>query len=178
MRKVMLVMVGCIAATVVGVAWSQDQPAPAATVLFDFEDEADVKKWDAKNSEPSASTEHATSGKGSMKLTLKGGVDFPGIYTERFPTKDWSGFKTLKFDVFADEPMTLMLSIKDPDSKDYASRFNMDKIEINKGANTVVIPLSDVGAKIDVKKIKSTTIFSGKLDKDTTIYLDNVRLEK
>ena len=178
MRKVMLVMVGCIAATVVGVAWSQDQPAPAATVLFDFEDEADVKKWDAKNSEPSASTEHATSGKGSMKLTLKGGVDFPGIYTERFPTKDWSGFKTLKFDVFADEPMTLMMTAKDPNSKDFASRFNKEKIEINKGANTVAIPIADIAGKIDVKTIKSTTIFSVKLEKDPTLYLDNIRLEK
>ena len=187
MRKVMLVLLGCVALAIVavevgGALWAQEAPkpaAPATTMLFDFEDEDDVKKCEAKpNTETAPSAEHATSGKQSLKVTLKPDGEYPGLYIEKFPTKDWSGFSALKFDVFADEAFVLAMTVKDVNSKDYATRYNNDKIELNKGANTVVITLGDVGDKIDVKKIKSMTIFASKVDKARTFYLDNVRLEK
>ncbi len=183
MRKVMWVLLGCVAvafAVKFGSAalWAQGEAKPATLMLFDFEDEDGLKKFDANKSETAGSAEHVTSGKQSLKVTLKTGENYPSIYTERFPTKDWSGYAALKFDVFVDEAITLSMTVKDVNSKDYASRYNRDKVELEKGANTVTVTLGDVGDAIDPKKIKSMTIFAGKVDKDTMFYLDNVRLEK
>ena len=188
MRKVMLVLAGCVAVAFAvkasGLVWAQGEtpkPAEAAgpMVLFDFENEDDVKKCEAKaNTETAVSAEHATSGKQSLKVTLKPGGEYPGLYIEKFPTKDWSAWSKLKFDVFADEAFTLAMTIKDPNSKDYASRYNNDKITLEKGANTVTIELVDVSDAINLKTIKSTSIFASKVEKDTTFYLDNMRLEK
>jgi hypothetical protein len=179
----MWVLLGCVAAGFAvafgGALWAQDEAKPATTMLFDFENEDDVKFCEAKaDTETAASTEHATSGKQSLKVTMKAGADYPGLYVEKFPTKDWSGNAALKFDVFADEAVTLGMTLKDPNSKNYETRFNNDKISLNKGANTVTITLGDVGDKIDLKKIKSMSLFCPKPEKDVTIYVDNMRLEK
>src|SRR5262245_42573195 len=74
---------------------------PAEVVLFDFE-EADLKDWsnlelpDAKLKEPAAkialSTDHATSGKHSLKITYAGGR-WPTITTTKVP-EDWMPYWT------------------------------------------------------------------------------------
>ncbi|HUU42148.1 MAG TPA: hypothetical protein VMY39_01985 [Planctomycetota bacterium] len=169
---------GFVGGELVGTAWAQDdvKAADATKVLFDFEDDQDVTKWEANKSEISASTEHATSGKQSLKVVLNA-EKFPGLRTQKFE-RDWSGYATLKFDVFTDAPLNLMMTVKDKKSKDYASRYNNERIKLKEGANTVSIPLEDVGAKIDLKAVLSVTLFGGKMEKVTVIYLDNVRLEK
>ncbi len=183
MRKVTLVVLACVAAAVaVEFAWAQDpnQPAPKVetTMLFDFEEENALTRFDANGSETAISTEHATSGKQSLKVTFKAGEGSTSIYTERFPVKDWSAANTLKLDIFADEAVTLTMTIKDANSTSYETRFNQDEVVLNKGANTVTISLADVAAKIDLKKIRSMTLVTSGLAKDTVVYLDNVRLEK
>ena len=187
MRKVMLVLMGCLAAAVaVEFACAQEAnpptpaPAPAAaTMLYDFENEDDVKFCEAKaDTETAAVAEHATSGKQSLKVTMKGGADWPGLYAEKMPVKDWTGFAALKFDVFAEGDVTLGMTIKDPNSKSFETRYNNDKIQLTKGANTVVITLGDVADAIDIKKIKSISIFCYKPEKDVTLFVDNMRLEK
>jgi hypothetical protein len=182
----MLVLAGCLFMALVavkfgGALWAQAEtpkPAEGTLVMFDFEDEDGLKKFDANKSDAEASTEHATSGKQSLKVTLKAGETYAGLYTERFPTKDWMAYSKLKFDIFVDEAVTLGMTLKDVNSKDYATRYNRDSIELEKGANTVTIELVDAGDKIDLKKIKSMSLFAGKVDKNTVFYLDNVRLEK
>ena len=181
MRKAMWLMLACgvmLVGWMVGSAVVADVKAEA-TVLFDFEDDADVNKWDTNNdkTDRSLSTEHATSGKGSMKVVLKAG-EFPGISTGHISLKDWSGYTTLKFDIFADSAFDLMMTVKDPNSKNYDTRYNNDKIEINKGANTISIAVGDIGDKIDLKKINLISIHAGTLDKEVTFYMDNMRLEK
>lgn len=183
MRKVMWVLLGCVAVafavTFGGALWAQDEAKPATTMLFDFENKDDVRFCEAKAAtETAVSTEHATSGRQSLKVMMKAGADYPGLYIEKFPTKDWSDDAALKFDVFADEAVTLGMTLKDPNSKNYETRFNNDKISLDKGANTVTITLGDVSDKINLKKIKSMSLFCHKPEKDVTIYLDNVRLVK
>lgn len=81
--------------------------APASKVLYDFEDPADAKVWSnlvlegAKEKEPPVkierSTEHATSGKQSLRLTFAGGL-WPTVTTEQV-SQDWLAFKTFKADM-------------------------------------------------------------------------------
>jgi hypothetical protein len=153
------------------------QAKEEAKVIFDFENAGDAGDWELASADASIVPDHATSGKTAMKVVLKPGNDYPGLNTAKAPA-DWSAYKSLKVDVFCDEAMNFMIRIDDTDSKDYASRYNLDSNDINKGANTVTIPLSDVGAKIDLKKVKLLIFFSGKVEKDTTYYLDNIRLVK
>ena len=84
------------------------EPKPATVkMLFDFEDAAELKAWsnlelpDAKQKEPPArfelSTEHATSGKHSLKITFAGGR-WPTLTTTQVPA-DWLPHQTFKADV-------------------------------------------------------------------------------
>src|SRR5271165_6692619 len=91
------------------VAWAAPEAKPAApeVVLFDFENDADLKAWsnlelpDAKFKEPPAkievSTDNATSGKHSLKITFAGGR-WPTITTTQVPD-DWTPYQTFKADV-------------------------------------------------------------------------------
>jgi hypothetical protein len=89
------------------------QPAaPAEKVLFDFENEADLKAWsnlalpDAREKEPPVRlervAEHATSGKHSLKLTFAGG-HWPTITTTQV-LDDWLPYQTFKADVTVSRP--------------------------------------------------------------------------
>ena len=80
--------------------------APAEKILFDFEDSLDLKVWsnleqpDAKEKEPRAklafATDHATSGKHSLKITFAGGR-WPTITTTQI-LDDWLSWSN-DFDV-------------------------------------------------------------------------------
>jgi hypothetical protein len=80
---------------------------PAVKVLFDFEEGTDLKAWtnlalpEAKEKEPPAkielSTDHATSGNRSLKLTFAGGR-WPTITTTQV-LDDWLAYHTFEADV-------------------------------------------------------------------------------
>ncbi len=179
MRKAMLVALGCTVAAFAAAVWAADEaPKVETTMLFDFDEENALTRFDANGTETAISTEHATSGKQSLKVTFKAGEGATSLYTERWPVKDWSAANVLKMDIFADEAVTLTMTIKDTASTNYETRFNMDELVLNKGANTVSVSLADVAAKIDLKKIKSMTLVTSGLAKDVVVYLDTVRLEK
>jgi hypothetical protein len=85
---------------------------PAAKVLFDFEEAADLQAWtnlalpDAKEKEPPAqieqSADHATSGKRSLKITFAGG-HWPTITTTQV-LDDWLPYQTFQADVTVSRP--------------------------------------------------------------------------
>lgn len=80
---------------------------PAEKVVYDFEDAAGIKTWSnlvlptAKDKEPPVSieqsTDHATAGRHSLKLTFSGG-QWPTVATEAV-AQDWLAYKTFKADV-------------------------------------------------------------------------------
>jgi hypothetical protein len=152
---------------------------PADGVLFDFENDADVKAWgvedDIKDKVAlSVSAEHATSGKRSLKMVLKP-HEWPGMNTKQVP-KDWSAHAKLVLDIWAEQGADLNVRIDDANSVDYASRFQSGGSYVNKGKNEVTVWLTDVGAKIDLKKVTAMFIFCAPVDKDMTFYIDNIRL--
>src|SRR6516162_9146934 len=93
-----------------GSVMAADQPA--VKVLFDFEEAPDLKAWtnlalpDAKEKEPPAkielSTDHATSGKRSLKVTFSGG-SWPTITTTQV-VDDWLPYHTFHADVTVSRP--------------------------------------------------------------------------
>src|SRR6266853_1212228 len=88
------------------------QPPVKEKVLYDFEDAADLKAWSnlvlpaGKDKEPTVrielSSDHATSGKHSLKLTFNGG-NWPTIATTQV-TDDWLNYPTFEADVYAERP--------------------------------------------------------------------------
>ena len=93
-----------------GSVMAADQPA--VKVLFDFEEAPDLKAWtnlalpDAKEKEPPAkielSTDHATSGKRSLKITFAGG-SWPTITTTQV-LDDWLPYNSFEADVMVSRP--------------------------------------------------------------------------
>src|SRR5262249_44171887 len=97
-----------------------EPPAPpAAKVLFDFEDAADLEGWsnlelpDAKAKEPPVKlervAEHATSGNHSVKLTFAGGR-FPTVTTTQV-VDDWLTYPTFEADVTVSRPCVVGFTV-------------------------------------------------------------------
>ncbi len=178
--------VGMVSVLVLGASCERTPVVPKAVepglpVLFDFETDEAVAAWKVEEEladkvELSVSTDHATTGKRSLKMVLKP-HQWPGAHTFTIP-KDWSGYSELKFDVMAEQDAELNIRIDDEDSTDYGSRFNTGGLVVNKGKDTVSILIDDVGDAIDLKKVKSLFIFSTDVSEDLTFYLDNIRLAK
>jgi hypothetical protein len=92
---------------------------PEKLVLFDFEEAADLKAWaslrlpDANLKKPPArierSTDKASSGKHSLKITFGGG-SWPTLTTTRVPA-DWSAWHTLKADVTVNRPCVVGFTV-------------------------------------------------------------------
>src|SRR5690348_2374399 len=87
-------------------------PSRSETMLFDFEEADEAGRWSAMklpevktdSPDPSVelSTEHATSGKQSLKITFKGGL-WPAVSCDRIAVPgDWKEFPTLRADVTVD----------------------------------------------------------------------------
>ena len=167
----------------------ETQPAPEVAVeskpgemmVFDFETDAHVKCWEVEEEIAdrvalSVSTDHATQGKRSLKMVLKP-HQWPGINTTKLP-RDFSAFKELKFDVIAERDANVNVRIDDDDSTSYETRYQLGGTDVFKGKNTVTILTIDLGGRIDLKRIKAMFIFSGGVEEDLTLYIDNVRLVK
>ncbi len=172
MRKTILLCAGCL--TLAAFAFAA---ATETKVLFDFEVDADAAAWRAARCEKSVSAEHATSGAKSLKLKLTANGDTSGIATEGLAVKDWSGYTTFAFDVFADDGLALTVSLRDAFRKPFRK-----EVDLAKGANTISIPVADIAAgmedaKLDIKKMAAITLLVH-LGAERTIYIDNVRLEK
>jgi hypothetical protein len=105
-----LLLVGFLGLAAPAVA--KPRPAVADKRLFDFEEAADLKAWtnlqpaDARQKEPPVkierSTEHATSGRYSLKLTFAGGR-WPTITTTQI-LDNWLPYQTFEADVTVRRP--------------------------------------------------------------------------
>src|SRR5262249_29429189 len=95
------------------------KPPPEETLLFDFEEQADLKAWsnlelpDARQKEPAAkierSTDHATRGRHSLKITFAGGR-WPTITTTKVPG-DWMPYWAFRADVTASRPCVVGFTV-------------------------------------------------------------------
>ena len=171
--------------------------ASSVKVLYDFEDEADLKDFFFKNSKGTLNNDphFVSSGKKSLQLDVNGDLDYPGMYAglhddRNVPFKnDWSGdYTAVKIDIYNTllDPTIVSIRIDDMTSQNYKTRYNNDEIIIKPGWSTIRIPYdylrygegkNNIKKKLDISKLRLFCLHSG-AKRDMTLYVDNIRLEK
>jgi len=168
------------------------KPPPEETLLFDFEEQADLKAWsnlelpDARRKEPAAkiehSTENATRGKHSLKITFAGGR-WPTITTTQVPG-DWMPYWTFRADVTASRHCVVGFTVLQEKSQrgggwdPTVSRWTKTEF-LKPGRNTVTGTLHDPNQySINTKlgKVVRFEIFMYSPHEGESIYVDNIRL--
>jgi hypothetical protein len=164
----------------------------ADKVLFDFEQPGDLKAWsnlespDGKAKEPPVrieqSTEHATSGKHSLKLTFAGG-SWPTITTTQV-LDDWLPYKTLHADVTVSRPCVVGFTALQEKSQRgegwdaLVSRWTKTAF-LQAGSNHVTAPIpqpNDYAISSKWGKVVRFEIFMYAPHDGETIFVDNIRL--
>ena len=171
-------------------AAAKEEPTPKETLLFDFENPADLKVWsnlelpDVK--EPPVkielSAENATRGKQSLKLTFAGGR-WPTITTTDVP-EDWMPYWTFRADVTASRYCLVGFSVMQEKSQrgggwdPTVSRWTKTAF-LKPGKNTVTGTIHDSNNySINVKqgKVVRFEIFMYAPHDGESIFVDNIRL--
>lgn len=111
---------------------------------------------------------------------------FPGAWpglniTEVFP--DWRNYQVLEFDIFNPQPESARFTLRVHDAHhdyQYSDRYNKT-LKITQGLHHFEIPLEKIkqGPKHranDMANIRGLMIYSYKLDKKRTLYVDNIQL--
>lgn len=163
---------------------------PADKVLYDFEASGDLKVWSnlelPNAKEPPAkierSTDHATSGKHSLKLTFAGG-QWPTVTTEQV-SQDWLTFKTFKADVTVSRTCVVGFTLMQEKSQrgdgwePVISRWTKTA-SLKPGRNEIVAPLpapNDYAVHSKWGKAVRFEIFMYGPHEGEPIYVDNIRL--
>jgi len=156
----------------------------AATPLFDFETEADVKAWKLRTSSDglARSNMYASSGKHSLCFRTpaykKGMEQWPAFEAEP-PLRDWRGYDRLVIDIVNPGAKAPFLSFICSDSKvpfREGLRFGLPLPA--RGFRRFVIPLSGFPKKVDRSDIAILHIFSQRPTQDMTVFVDNFVLLK
>jgi hypothetical protein len=171
-------------------------PAPDK-LLFDFEDDADVKAWaplalskGPKEPPPKVErvTENATSGKSSMKVTFAGGT-WPTIATTQIPS-DWMPWETFKADVTVSRDCVIGFTVmqeastREPGWDGSVSRWCKTAI-LRPGKHTISAALhpnewSSIRTKLENGKVMgkcvSLEFFVYSPHDGDTVFIDNIRL--
>lgn len=147
---------------------------------FEIDDTLDTLQWKCKTFY-SLSDQHVTSGRKSLKVELYPSP-YPGVTLTNF-NPDWSGYDTLKFEVYNQEKILLNMGIRidDTENPPHNNRYNRSLI-LKPGENYVSIPLnslftSETNRKLDISKVHELYLFLSSPKEKRTIFLDNVRLE-
>ena len=148
----------------------------AVKVLDDFEG-ARIK-WSG-DCPASIVAENASHGARALKVTFPAAAAYPGI-TAADIDMDWSGFDTLKIDVFNTQrtPVDLNIRIDDAQSTGYYSRYNGEFLVLG-GWTCVEIPLGDLTSgdrSLDTSALTSFVIFLSSPERGWTLFFDNIRL--
>lgn len=157
--------------------------AGAKGFIISFEDEKDLDKLNKGALQLSLAQEHCTQGASCLKAVFPAGK-YPGLSIWKPKPSDWSGFDTLKFDAYNphNEVVRFGILLKDASGDSYADRYDgyfaFKPGENNFELNITGLKTNNKKRQIDLNKIKELTIFLYEPRKETTLYLDNLRLER
>jgi hypothetical protein len=153
-----------------------------APLLFDFESPAELQRlnWEC-HKWFELSTDHATSGKYSLKASFPPG-QYPGINFKAI-ARDWSRYAHLKMDIFNPSKEDVLFHIRIDDHKsgwEYADRFDRN-VTLKPGRNAISLPTSSIKTNLDqrllnLEKIERMMIFIPNNLKPRDLYFDNIRL--
>jgi hypothetical protein len=116
-----------------------------------------------------------------VRVTLCSAL-YPGIRIEE-PAGDWTGFDSLQFDVYSEQPSELRLALRIDDQKHnftYGDRYN-GELRIVTGRNRISVPLSEIerGPKkrrLDLGHVGRIMIFAGTPEDTVSFYLGPLQL--
>jgi hypothetical protein len=122
-------------------------------------------------------------GRPVVRVTLWAGGTPALILGEVCP--DWTGYDRLVFEAFSDslQPREVELRIDDyRHDNSYTDRFNRTLV-VQPGANRFAIPLAEIehaprGRTLDLRRVRSLTLFLAEPSRTCTLYLDAFRLER
>jgi hypothetical protein len=167
----------------------------AETMLFDFEDADDAGRWtplklpEVKQDQPEPgaelSSDHATSGKHSLKITFRGGL-WPAVSCDQIAAAgDWKEFQTLRADVTVDRPCIIGFRVMQARSaepemiKAFDGRACWDKTAtLEPGRNEIAVLLHDRSYPMNPKLGNAVrfAIYAYKPESGQSIYVDRIRV--
>jgi hypothetical protein len=133
------------------------------------------------------SPDHATSGARSLEVTFfpapaEDRENYPGVSLP-VPNPDWTGRKTLVFDVYNPQDVTIRLTLRIDDRRGpmYPERLNQS-FAVSPGANRISIPLGGMATSgsrrpLNLANILRVSLFMANPRERYTLHLDRVRLE-
>ncbi len=158
-------------------------PAPALTMLFDFETDEEIKAWTIRSPRQDslkASTRYATSGKRSAVFRTPewgtGMQEWPAF--EAAPTvRDWSKAHTLLIDLTnpTDANLSLKLFVTDADTPLQQGASSMVALP-PRGHQRALIPISSFPKAIDRRGITRLHFFTTRPEAEFVVHLDNIAL--
>jgi hypothetical protein len=158
--------------------------AATEKILFDFETEQDLDRVQWKcHALFSLLEEHSSHGAQCLRLEL-----YPSSYPGLAPVvkeKDWSGFRSLCFEVYNPHEEEIQITVRIDDRKDwpdYSERYNKS-FQLVGGSNRIEIPLSTLVTsgtrnQMDLKNIHRFLIFLVNPPQKKVLYVDYIRLVK
>ena len=174
------------------------KPDPKKLVLFDFEDESELKNIFTENGPGDVTkifpfervAENSTSGKYSLKVSYPPNGQWPGAHFTNF-SKDWSKYNYFCVDVYnpLKHPVSFHTATIDEDAGVtpdnpfgiYALRFH-GSFTVRPGKNTIEQDLGgllvqDGSREPKFDKIKMFVFMVVNRSNDEVLYFDNIRLE-
>ena len=188
---VAVLLLATVAFPVVSLAWAMQQRNAALPLLCDFDSRwsrrfVEARDAELQRSEPPAAWERTADAARSSRRVAR--IDFraapyPSL-SLREPAPDWSGYTTLRFDIFSelDSTVTLVLRIDDAHAqRRYEDRFQRT-LQILPGANAVGVPLADVqrgprDRTMDLTQIRRVVLFAHEPKQPFRLYIGALRLE-
>ncbi len=109
--------------------------------------------------------------------------EYPAISVVE-PESDWTGYHSLRVDVFSENEKNVVLTLRIHDDKhnqDFSDRFNM-KLPIRPGLNEIEVPLDRVergpsSRKLDLANVAGIELFVSRLDEHIRLEVSNIFLE-
>ena len=162
--------------------------AEQSRTIFDFEEEAQVRAWRAPGGELTLSEEAAAvaTGRRALKVALPAGKDRYLDTSQGWGMPmDWSNFDVLRMEVTnpTGKPLAYVVEIQDLYSLSFDWDVFREERTLPPGRSTVEFPFTglktvDDGRFLDRRYMENLYLRFPRLSQPTTIYLDNVRLEK
>ncbi|RJP28766.1 MAG: hypothetical protein C4533_02970 [Candidatus Omnitrophota bacterium] len=148
-------------------------------VICDFENSADLDKWNASKASVEISEEHPTSGKYSAKLTYEPSGDSSSVRIEKYFEKDrrivnWSGYEALVFDIYNPNKNAerMILQVRD----NSGGKVKIDLHLRPNANNRIEVDIRSLWDKLNPSKIDQLNLFLWGNKSVKAFYLDSVML--
>lgn len=151
-------------------------------LLASFEHRTEISRWKTRNATVRRVSHHTTHGTWSMQVDF-GISKYPGAALAWAPS-DWSDYKEVVIDLYADDADPEQLHIKIEDewhNWEFEDRFNRI-VPIEHGWNEIRIALDEVAKApqdrpMEMDKITRLSFFFKRPARQQTVYFDDIRLE-